>query len=75
MGEPADLLDVFRGVRPVTPRNDDDFAYAVAMEDGWADAMTGRAFTVPREGGRPAKEGYSEGFARAQEAKANGASR
>lgn len=64
---PDDLLAIFDGQRPRVARNSDDFAYAVALDDGFSDALAGRPFRVPREGGPPAREGYSEGYAKGQE--------
>lgn len=63
----SDLFDIFAGQRPRQPRNADDFAFAVALSDGYSDATAGRPFRLPREAGAGSKEGYAEGFAKGRE--------
>ena len=64
----VDLAALFEGVPRNIPHNAEDFAYIVAMDDGWHDYMTGRPFTVPRGASGAVREGYAEGYAKAQEA-------
>lgn len=63
----TDLFDIFAGQRPKVARNNDDFAYAVAMSDGLSDALADRPFRLPRDAGAGSKEGYAEGWAKGKE--------